>query len=182
MPRDARDTMSLRTEFVLFASQDGANIREQCRRYGISPATGCCGFAAGRRKDRPAFRTAPAPRHSPSRSSDITDLLRMAHEQHQLGARKIKRWLEDRGTACRPYRPQPDGPPRLVAGRSGRPATAAGLSMRPRTGSGRWILRATFPLAAAAATRLPCWTTTRFSLCTALTNGGDGTGAAGQRL
>ena len=59
MPRDARDTMSLRTEFVLFASQDGANIRELCRRYGISPATGC-GFAAGRRKDRPAFRTAPA--------------------------------------------------------------------------------------------------------------------------
>ena len=40
MPRDARDTMSLRTEFVLFASQDGANIRELCRRYGISPATG----------------------------------------------------------------------------------------------------------------------------------------------
>jgi transposase-like protein len=32
--------MSLRTEFVLFASQDGANIRSLCRHYGISPATG----------------------------------------------------------------------------------------------------------------------------------------------
>ncbi|WP_425340114.1 helix-turn-helix domain-containing protein, partial [Enterobacter cloacae] len=40
MPWDARDTMSLRTEFVLFASQDGANIRSLCRRFGISPATG----------------------------------------------------------------------------------------------------------------------------------------------
>ncbi|MGS6183946.1 hypothetical protein, partial [Enterobacter sichuanensis] len=33
MPWDARDTMSLRTEFVLFASQDGANIRSLCRRF-----------------------------------------------------------------------------------------------------------------------------------------------------
>lgn len=40
MPWDARDTMSLRTEFVLFASQDGANIRFLCRQFGISPATG----------------------------------------------------------------------------------------------------------------------------------------------
>ncbi|EPK0778352.1 helix-turn-helix domain-containing protein, partial [Enterobacter bugandensis] len=39
MPWDARDTMSLRTEFVLFASQDGANIRSLCRQFGISPAT-----------------------------------------------------------------------------------------------------------------------------------------------
>ncbi len=40
MPWDERDTMSLRSEFVLFASQDGANIRALCRLYGISPATG----------------------------------------------------------------------------------------------------------------------------------------------
>ena len=40
MPREARDTMSLRSEFVLFASQEGANIRSLCRHYGISPATG----------------------------------------------------------------------------------------------------------------------------------------------
>ncbi|PXW49895.1 hypothetical protein DFO55_12286, partial [Grimontella sp. AG753] len=31
MPWDARDTMSLRSEFVLFASQDGANLRALCR-------------------------------------------------------------------------------------------------------------------------------------------------------
>ena len=51
--------MSLRTEFVLFASQDGANIR-LCRRYGISPATGYKWLRRWDEKDRPAFRTAPA--------------------------------------------------------------------------------------------------------------------------
>ncbi len=40
IPWDARDTMSLRTGFVLFASQDGVNIRSLYRHFGISPATG----------------------------------------------------------------------------------------------------------------------------------------------
>ncbi|TCW47529.1 Homeodomain-like domain-containing protein, partial [Phytobacter diazotrophicus] len=40
MPWDARDTMSLRSEFVLFASQDGANLRALCRHFNISPSTG----------------------------------------------------------------------------------------------------------------------------------------------
>ena len=39
MPWDAGDTMTLRTGFVFFASQDGANIRYLFRHYGISPAT-----------------------------------------------------------------------------------------------------------------------------------------------
>lgn len=100
MPWDARDTMSLRTEFVLFASQDGANIRSLCRRFGISPATGYKWLrrwaeeGASGLQDRPRI-----PHHSPNRSSDdITALLRMAHDRHQRwGARKIKRWLEDQG-------------------------------------------------------------------------------------
>ena len=107
MPRDARDTMSLRTEFVLFASQDGANIRSLCRRFGISPATGYKWLhrwaEEGRRlQDRPRI-----PHHFPNRSSDdITALLRMAHDRHERwGARKIKRWLEDRGTVCPPSAP-----------------------------------------------------------------------------
>ncbi|MBP1033934.1 helix-turn-helix domain-containing protein, partial [Serratia fonticola] len=39
MPWDERSAMSLRTEFVLFASQEGANIRALCRQFGIAPAT-----------------------------------------------------------------------------------------------------------------------------------------------
>ncbi|VTR24985.1 Uncharacterised protein [Serratia fonticola] len=40
MPWNERSAMSLRTEFVLFASQEGANIRALCRQFGIAPATG----------------------------------------------------------------------------------------------------------------------------------------------
>ena len=86
MPRDARDTMSLRTGFVLFALQDGANIRALCRHYGISPATGYKWLrrwaeeGASGLQDRPRI-----PHHSPNWSSDdITDLLRMAHARHGL--------------------------------------------------------------------------------------------------
>lgn len=40
MPWKERDQMSLRLEFVELASQEGSNVRELCRRYGISPKTG----------------------------------------------------------------------------------------------------------------------------------------------
>ena len=40
MPWHEVDTMSLRREFIMFATQDGSNIRELCRRFGISPKTG----------------------------------------------------------------------------------------------------------------------------------------------
>ena len=40
MPWQERDTVSLRLEFVQLASQEGCNMRELCRRFGISPKTG----------------------------------------------------------------------------------------------------------------------------------------------
>jgi len=40
MPWQEQSQMSLRHEFVTLADADGANIRELCRRYGISPTTG----------------------------------------------------------------------------------------------------------------------------------------------
>ncbi|MES9862157.1 MAG: IS481 family transposase, partial [Candidatus Thiodiazotropha sp. 4PDIVS1] len=40
MPWEEVSTMSLRKEFVLLALRDGANRRELCRRFGISPKTG----------------------------------------------------------------------------------------------------------------------------------------------
>ncbi|MFN9470499.1 helix-turn-helix domain-containing protein, partial [Acidovorax sp.] len=40
MPWSTRDTMSLREEFITLACQEGANRRELCRRFGISPQTG----------------------------------------------------------------------------------------------------------------------------------------------
>ncbi|MGU3447241.1 IS481 family transposase, partial [Enterobacteriaceae bacterium C34A] len=100
MPWDARDTMSLRSEFVLFASQDGANIRFLCRQFNISPATGYKWLHRWL-QDGTAGLTdrSRAPHFSPARTDDsITELLRMAHATHpRWGARKIKGWLEDRG-------------------------------------------------------------------------------------
>uniref|UniRef100_UPI00301A0794 helix-turn-helix domain-containing protein n=1 Tax=Pantoea endophytica TaxID=92488 RepID=UPI00301A0794 len=84
----------------LFASQDGANIRALCRHYGISSATAYKWLRRWAEEGESCLEDRPCiPHHSPNRSSDdITDLLRMAHELHQhWGARKIKRWLEDRG-------------------------------------------------------------------------------------
>ena len=100
MAWNTRDTMSLRTEFVLFASQDGANIRELCRRYGIAPATGYKWLRRWQEEgpsglaDR--LRT---PHNSPARTGDdVIELLRGAHTKHpHWGARKLKRWLEDQG-------------------------------------------------------------------------------------
>jgi transposase InsO family protein len=39
MPWQERDTVSIRLEFVRLASQDGANVRELCRGFQISPKT-----------------------------------------------------------------------------------------------------------------------------------------------
>ncbi len=100
MPWDERDTMSLRSEFVLFASQDGANIRALCRLYGISPATGYKWLHRWALEGGAGLHDRPrTPHHSPNRSpDDIVYLLRMAHDRYERwGARKIKRWLEDQG-------------------------------------------------------------------------------------
>ena len=68
MPWDARDTMSLRTEFVLFASQDEANIRSLCRRYGISPATGYKWLQRWAEEGASGLQDRPrTPRRSPNR-------------------------------------------------------------------------------------------------------------------
>lgn len=39
MPWKACNTMNLRQEFVELARQEGANVRELCRRFGISAPT-----------------------------------------------------------------------------------------------------------------------------------------------
>lgn len=100
MPWDARDTMSLRSEFILFASQDGANIRALCRRFGISPATAYKWLHRWREQGHAGLTDrSRQPHHSPGRTPDhIFTLLQHAHAIHaRWGARKIKRWLENEG-------------------------------------------------------------------------------------
>ncbi len=98
MPWHTRDTMSLRREFVELALQEGANRRQLCRRFGVSPKTaykwldrfsqeGTVGLSdRGRR-----------PHTSPTRSATHLEAavvgLRMRYPS--WGGRKIARRLRD---------------------------------------------------------------------------------------
>ena len=105
MPWREKSIMEQREEFVLLAGQQGANVRELCRRYGISPTTGykwlkrheAAGAAGLKNQSR-------RPLHTPERSAQSTEARILAARQThpQWGARKLKRWLEDRGVAGLP--------------------------------------------------------------------------------
>lgn len=133
MPWGARNTMSLRAEFVVFAARPVTHPIAH-----LTTSLTCCVWCM----------------------SLIS-----------AGGRKIMRLLEDRGHGM----PAFSNVHNLIARHGLLPVAApGGLSMQPRTGSGRWILRITLPMAATAATRSSCWTTTpgsRCARCTALSRG-----------
>lgn len=100
MPWDTQDTMSLREEFVRLASQEGANRRELCRRFKISPQTaykwlaryaqdGLAGLV-----DR-SRRPHRSPGLTPAAVQGAVIELRLAHPA--WGGRKISRRLQDLG-------------------------------------------------------------------------------------
>lgn len=92
--------MSLRREFVMLARQEGANIRELCRRYGIQPwigykwlnryaVEGDAGLADRSRR----------PQHSPSKTPATVEAEIVAlRGQHPCwGGRKLQRRLREIG-------------------------------------------------------------------------------------
>ena len=102
MPWREASAMSMRREFVGLASQEGANMRELCRRFGISPATGykwverygtegVAGLA-----DRSRRPNASPARTTPEVEARIV-ALRDAHPT--WGGRTLRRRLEDLGWA-----------------------------------------------------------------------------------
>lgn len=100
MPWKAQDTMSLRQEFVALATQEGANRRELCRRFGISPQTGYKWLqrhaAEGNaglvdRSRRPVCSPAACP------ASVEASVLALRRERPAWGGRKISRRLSDLG-------------------------------------------------------------------------------------
>lgn len=92
----------MRVEFVQLARQPGANVRELCRRFGLSPTVGykwLARFAAGG-ADALADRSR-RPRCSPNRTAAEmeTAVVALLREHPAWGARKLRRRLHDLGHA-----------------------------------------------------------------------------------
>ncbi len=96
MPWEEVSVMSKRREFVTLAQSEGTNIRELCRRFGISPTTGykwlgrfrvggITGLAElARRPLRSPMRTAPEIERS---------VLQLRDAHPAWGGRKLRAWL-----------------------------------------------------------------------------------------
>lgn len=100
MPWNVKNTMSLREEFVLLASQEGANRRELCRRFNISPQTGYKWLARYGEKGKAGLADrSRRPLQQPTKSAAVLEAavveLRMQHPA--WGGRKISRRLADLG-------------------------------------------------------------------------------------
>ena len=88
--------MDERQEFVRLALQEGANRRELCRRFGISPEVGYKWLRRWLEGDRELTDRSRRPLHSPGRSSAESEaaVLRVRDAHPAWGARKIGRCLE----------------------------------------------------------------------------------------
>lgn len=95
-------TVSLRQEFVRLARQDGANKRELCRRFGISPKTGYKWLARVQASAQEDFKDrSRRPQTSPTRSPDAIEqaVLELRRQHPAWGGRKIAQRMLDLGQA-----------------------------------------------------------------------------------
>jgi transposase InsO family protein len=98
MPWQEVSIMKQRREFVRFATQEGANRRELCRRFGIHPDTGYKWLgrweSGGELVDR-----SRRPHSSPRRTDQVIEerVLTVRDAHPAWGARKIARCLEREG-------------------------------------------------------------------------------------
>lgn len=100
MPFHEVSRMDARLEFVMLASQEGANLRSLCRRFAISPTTGYKWLERWRGAGLAGLQElARRPRHSPLRCGAATEeaVLWVRTEHPAWGGRKIARRLRDLG-------------------------------------------------------------------------------------
>ena len=100
MPWSTRDTMSLREEFITLARQEGANRRELCRRFGISPQTGYKWLARFAQQGPSGLLDASRrPLQSPTATQHALQqaVAALRREHPAWGGRKIARRLRDVG-------------------------------------------------------------------------------------
>jgi transposase InsO family protein len=92
--------MDTRLEFVMLASVEGANVRNLCRRFGVSPTTGYKWLERWRLEGTAGLQErSRRPQTSPSRSATATEkaVLSVRAEHPAWGGRKIARRLKDLG-------------------------------------------------------------------------------------
>jgi transposase InsO family protein len=88
--------MSNRREFVTLAMKEGANIRELCRRFGVSPTAGYKWIERSKQDGETFEDRSRKPQHSPKRTEDrIEQLVLEVRDAHPVwNARKIRRVLQ----------------------------------------------------------------------------------------
>jgi transposase-like protein len=99
MPWREVSVMRERQEFVRLALQDGANRRELCRRFGVSPQTGYKWLERWSGGDRGLADRSHRPHSSPGQSaSQLEAKIVAARDAHPAwGARKIATCLDREG-------------------------------------------------------------------------------------
>ena len=101
MPFREVSVMDQKREFVVFAAAERANVRELCRRFGISPTTGYKLLERYRERGLAGLiglsrRPKASPRRTPA-AVEAKVLAVRARSNNVWGGRKIKRALEDGG-------------------------------------------------------------------------------------
>lgn len=100
MPFHEVSRMDAKMEFVMLASAEGANMRQLCRRFGISPTTGYKWLDRfGQNGTAGLDDQSRRPRSSPGRSEAVVEqaVLGLRRQHPAWGGRKIARRLKDLG-------------------------------------------------------------------------------------
>ena len=105
MPFEERSIMSQREEFCRLATAEGANVRELCRRFGVSPTSGYKWIERWQAEGREGLADrSRRPLTSPGRTSEAVEaqVLAVRREHPRWGGRKIRRVLQREGLAEAP--------------------------------------------------------------------------------
>jgi len=105
MPWKEVSAVELREEFVRLASGKSSNVRELCRRYGISPTTGYKWLSRYAAEGHAGLAdSSRRPQHSPGRTPPAMEerIVALRDRHPAWGARKLQRRLHDLGAAAVP--------------------------------------------------------------------------------
>lgn len=105
MPLEVKSAVDYRREFVLLATQEGANVRELCRRYQFSPRTGYKWLRRYRDGGEAALTDrSRRPTTSPQRTDAAIERAVIAQRDAQptWGGRKLHVWLGQHGMETPP--------------------------------------------------------------------------------